>query len=295
MEYKVNFSGVLTHAHVKNLACITELVNRLVPNACTAHLLTGFKLGSVLPNIISALKSAHGLAVLHETLHRIRAHVNDDLLRDFDSAPCCRIEFSSIKMPWEHEDMLIMILTLSSEVLAKFTYTRVDAVHPFHAWVALKFQLPPRSFLVDVRSVELAQVKREPVHDPEEMCRLSLTKSRNVLIVRNQLAFFSYTVCFWTNCSIRALCRSSIRWSDVVLSVMAGSVPCMANPNHSNEHSLFALLRRFKGVTLCLKFIVGGNDTFLSTISYNFYVCESEDRSEKIFRILSILSGIFPW
>lgn len=55
--------------------------------------------------------------------------------------------------------MLVSLLPLPLEVLAELTDTGVDAVHSAPAWVTVELQLPPGCVLVDVVSVQLAQVE----------------------------------------------------------------------------------------------------------------------------------------
>ena len=59
MEDEIDFSVILSHAHVQDLVLIAQFIDRLIPNTCAIHLFDGFKLGSILPNFIIMLECAH--------------------------------------------------------------------------------------------------------------------------------------------------------------------------------------------------------------------------------------------
>ena len=295
MENEINFCVIFSHAHVKDLPLVTEVINRLIPNSSARHLFRGLQLGSILPNFILALEGAHRLVPADKASHDVGAHVDDDLLWDADGAPRRWIELSSIEMVREHEDMLVSLLPLPLEVLAELTDAGVDAVHSTPAWVAVELQLPPRRVLVDVVSVQLAQVEGEPVEDEEEVGVRSSAKAGNVLVVRNEIASFGHTEGLWANSTISLSAWWLIARFDLILPMMAGAVPGVADPHDCEEAGLTWLLLRLESVCFRLERVVCGNDLGFSSIIHNRDVAESKGRLQEVLRVEAVLVGVLPW
>ena len=195
----------------------------------------------------------------------------------------------------EHEDMLVSLLPLPLEVLAELTDTGVDAVHSTPAWVAIELQLPPRRALVDVLSVKLTQVEREPVEDEEEMGARSCAKAGNVLVVRDKIAAFGHAEGIRANSAIGASSWCCITRLDLILPMMASSVPGVANPHHCDEAGLAWLLSRLESISFCLECIICCNDLRFRSITYNCDVSESKGRLQEVLCVEAVLLGVLPW
>ena len=118
--------------------------------------------------------------------------------------------------------------------------------------MVVEFKFPPIRLYIDVSRVELAQVEGEPVQNVQDVSFLSNAKSRDVLIDGNHIAVFGYSMGARCDSTISTSCWTFIETSDLVLLMMAISVPCMPNPHHSDEHSLFTDFVTVEMVSLLL-------------------------------------------
>ena len=74
-----------------------------------------------------------------------------------------------------------------------------------------------------------------------------------------------------------------------MLSMVATLVPCVSNPDHSNEHRLSSVLLGLKVVCLLLQFVELVNDCFLGQIYADLHIIEGKCLTEQF---LSDLSGL---
>ena len=199
------------------------------------------------------LERAHRLIPADKAPHGVRAHVDDDLLWDCDGAPRSWVELSSVEMPREHEDVLVVIFPLPLEVLTQLADAGADAVHSAPAWVAVEPQLHPcNSSRVDVGCVQLTQVEGEPVEDEEDMGARSCAKAGDVLVVRNKIASLGHSERLRANSAICASCWSPVRNINFVLLVVAVRVPGVADPEDTDEAGVIGFLVSLESVNLCL-------------------------------------------
>lgn len=117
------------------------------------------------------------------------------------------------------------------------------------------------------------------------MSARSSAKAGNVLVVRNEVASLSHTEGLRADSAISASSWWSITWFDLILPMVAGSIPGVPDPHDCEEAGLTWLLLRLEGVSFSLECFVCGYDLSLCSIGHYCDVSESEGRLQEILSV----------